>query len=58
MRTAVPDHADLKLRLGQFLAIDGLHVAMDLFQRSEAQHEHPALVILERHDPLGPRAFP
>ena len=44
----VPDHADLKLRLGQFLAIDGLHVAMDLFQRSEAQHEHPALVILER----------
>ena len=43
-----PDHADLKLRLGQFLAIDGLHVAMDLFDRSEAQHEFPALVILER----------
>jgi tetratricopeptide (TPR) repeat protein len=44
----VPEHADLKLRLGQFLAIDGLHVAMDLFDRTEAQHEFPALVILER----------
>ena len=44
----VPEHADLKLRLGQFLAIDGLHVAMDLFDRTEAEHEFPALVILER----------
>jgi tetratricopeptide (TPR) repeat protein len=44
----MPTHADLKLRLGQFLAIDGLHVAMDLFDRTEAEHEFPALVILER----------
>ena len=44
----VPEHADLKLRLGQFLAIDGLHVAMDIFERTEAAHEYPALVILER----------
>ena len=42
----VPEHADLKLRLGQFLAIDGLR-AMDLFDRTEAEHEFPAL-ILER----------
>ena len=44
----MPAHADLRLRLGQFLAIDGLHVAMDIFDRTEAEHEYPALVILER----------
>ncbi|MDE0883449.1 MAG: tetratricopeptide repeat protein, partial [Myxococcota bacterium] len=44
----MPKHADLALRLGQFLAIDGQHVAMDLFGRIEAEHEMPALVILER----------
>ena len=46
--SSFPGDPELRLRLGQFLAIDGLHVAMDLFDRTEEDHEYPALVIVER----------
>lgn len=44
---AFPDDEGLKLRLGQFLAGEGLHTAMEVFRQVEEGHGQDPLVLLE-----------
>ncbi|MBM65728.1 MAG: hypothetical protein CMH55_05790 [Myxococcales bacterium] len=44
---AFPEDQGLKLRLGQFLAGEGLHTAMEVFRQVEESHGSDPLVLLE-----------